>query len=185
MNYLTYRPTVRKTPAITRTSELLDPFFEGELSEITSGLRSPADQLNIIFEKADRWKIREDFPEVLANIHNSIDFTVHIDEINRDLFWWQRLWSKLLNIGDIVNPPYPAEVIFDYFRPGSQDNKKGEIIQISPHQRGTAFDIGGGNNLLEKAKRVMKAHQSQGCFIKSLLLEHINNSVHVDVFQIG
>lgn len=183
MNWLVYRDSVKKTPAISRTIELLDPFFEGERSEITSGLRTQADQISIILQKADRWKLREEYQEVLENENNSADFKVNID--GKDLFWWQRLWSKLLNIGDIVNPPVPAEVLFDYFRPGSSENRKGEVIQLSPHQRGLSFDIGGGSDLLEKAKRVLKAYQEGTVFLKGYLVEHTNNAVHCDVQQIG
>lgn len=175
------------TPAISRTVELMDKYFEGEESEITSGLRTPQDQLGIIMQKAVRHGKDAEFSEFVDGVRNrwEIDKTVHIDEINRDLFWWQRLWSRLLSVSDIVNPPIPAEVMFDYFRPGSTVNKKGEVIQLSPHQRGLAFDIGGGQNLLNKSKCVIKAINSGECFIKNWLLEHINNACHIDCHQIG
>ena len=187
MSWLTYRDNVLKTPAITRAVELMNPFFEGESSIITSGLRTPKDQLGIILQKTAAHSVDQEFPEFVLGVKEiwEVAKTVHIDDINKDLFWWQRAWSRCLNLGDIVNPPIPAEVIFSYVRPGDTKDKKGEIIQISPHQHGIAFDIGGENNLTEKAKRVMKASQSGECFIKSFLCEHINNAVHVDVLQIG
>ena len=185
MNWLNYALGVRKTPAITRSVDLLNQYFDGLSSEVTSGLRTPTDQLTIILKKMATHGLDNDFPEVKNCLGSGIDYIVHIDDINRDLFWWQRVWSKLLSIGDIVNPPVPAEVMFDYFRPGSSSNKKGEIIQISPHMHGLAFDIGAEANLLDRAKRVMKAYESGECFIKSFLCERINNAVHVDVQQIG
>lgn len=182
---LTYADNVKKTPAITRAIGLLDPYFDGEPSVITSGWRAPLDQVRIISDKAKRHGVDAEFPEFLANHMQAAELIVKVED--SAFFWWQRTWSRLLNIGDIVNPPVPATCLFDYTRPGDAHNKKGEIIQVSPHQRGTAFDIGGGDpsRLLEKAKRVMKAYQDGGCFLKEYLVEKINNAVHCDVVQIG
>lgn len=183
LKWLSFLEGVVNTPAIARSAELLDPYFEGEPSVITSGLRSPEKQLAVILEKIARHGFIEDYAELkLAGGH---DFTVQVPINDETLYWWQRGWSRLLSIGDIVNPPIPAKVMFDYYRPGSNENKKGQIIQISPHQRGLAFDIGGGSDVMEKAKRVMKAHQEDNCFIESYLVERVNNAVHVDVRQIG
>ena len=184
MNLL-YADDVVKTPAISRCVELMDPYFEGELSTITSGLRSPTKQLQIIIDKARRHGIDKDFKEFQDKMGDFPTTACFVEGIDKALYWWQRTWSKLLFIGDIVNPPVPAECLFDYIRPGSNENKKGQIIQVSPHQRGLALDIGGGTNLTEKAKRVMKASQAGNCFIHSFLIEKINNAVHVDTVQIG
>lgn len=183
MKWLKYQDNVKKTPAIARAVDLLDPYFEGEPSEISSGWRAPEDQLRIIMEKAERHKIENDFDEFKRQGFTFPDVVVSID--GKPLFWWQRTWSKLLSIGDIVNPPIPAECLFDYVRPGDTENKKGTIIQISPHQRGLAFDVAGGQSLTEKAKRVMHAKQEGLAFIQNFLVEHVNNAVHVDVRQIG
>lgn len=183
MSWLTYRDNVKKTPAITRAVSLLDHYFEGESSEITSGWRAPMDQVRIIQEKAKRHGIHTEFPEFMAMSMREPEIMELID--GKPLYWWQRTWSKLLSIGDIVNPPIPAEVLFDYVRPGSSENKKGTTIGISPHQRGLAFDVGGGTNLTEKAKRVMRAKQEGNCFLVNFLVEHTNNAVHCDIQQIG
>lgn len=183
MSWILFRDGVKKTPAITRTVELLDPYFEGESSEVTSGLRTPEDQLRIIEEKMKRWGIYSDYPEF--DLHKGSDPGFGIEVEDEVVYWWQRGWSKLLNISDIVNPPLPARCLFDYFRPGDQENKKGQTIQISPHQKGLAFDIGGGTNLMEKAKRVMKAYREGMAFISDYLQEKTNNAVHVGVRQIG
>ena len=180
---LTYRENVKKTPAITRCVEMMDKYFDGCPSQITSGLRTPIDQLTIILKKMAEYKLDENFLEIKKCLGSGVEHTVHIEELNRDLYWWQRAWSKLLNVGYIVNPPVPAEVLFDYVDDGR--NKKGEVIQMSPHQRGLALDIGGGSDLLEKAKRVLKAKESGECFIKSFRIESKNNAVHVDTVQIG
>lgn len=185
MKNLSWGVGVKLTPAITRTAELLDPYFEGEPSWITSGLRTPIDQLQVILKKMLQHNLEDEFPEVKTSLGAGIEYKIYIPEFNQELYWWARIWSKLLSLGDIVNPPIPTEVLFDYFRPGSLTNKKGEIISISPHMRGLALDIGGGKSLIEKAKRVMKAKQEGSCFILNFLVEHINNAVHVDVQQIG
>lgn len=182
---LLFRADVRKTPAIVRAVECMDKFFEGDPSIITSGLRTPQDQINIIVEKAKRHKIEGEFYEFSVNMNKPANFALFVDGYKESLYWWSRTWSRLLNLGDIVNPPIPEEVLFDYVRPGSEENKKGTIIQISPHQRGIAFDIGGGQNLAEKVKRVLNAKESRECFISSFLEERVNNAIHVDVLQIG
>lgn len=184
---LVIRNGVHLTPSIQRTIELMDKFFDGEVSEITSGLRTTQDQLTVILQKVARHGKDTEFVEFVNGVENRwpVDKIVHLGDINRDLYWWQRAWSRLLNIGDIVNPPYPAEVIFDYIRPGDLKNKKGEVIQVSNHSHGLAFDIGGGHDITEKAKRVVRALQSGECFIRSWLLEHVNNACHIDTEQIG
>lgn len=183
MMWLKFRETVKKTPAIVRSVELLDKYFEGEPSEITSGLRTERDQINIIAEKLKRHNLYKDFPEFENHKDADADFGLEVDD--EVVYFWQRGWSRLLSISDIVNPPIPARCLYDYFRPGSQENKKGQTIGVSPHQRGLAYDIGGGDNLTEKAKRVMKALQSGECFLTNFLVEHVNNAVHCDAQQIG
>ena len=183
MKWLLFEEKVKNTPAIMRTVELLDPYFEGEQSEITSGLRTPEDQVRIISEKMKRHGIYNDFQEFDLHRDSDPGFGLEVDD--EVVYFWQRGWSRLLNIGDIVNPPIPAKCLYDYFRPGSPENKKGQTIQISPHQRGLAFDIGGGKNLMEKAKRVMKAYQEGTCFITDYLQERINNAIHIGCKQIG
>lgn len=183
MGWLTYASEVKKTPSITRAVELIEPYFDGEPSEVTSGLRTINDQMKIIITKLIRHRLDTEYPEFKLHLGSSADFKVPVnDDI---LYWWQRSWSKLLNIGDIVNPPIPAACLFDYVRPGSQENRKGKVIQESPHAHGLAFDIGGGKSLLEKSKRVMKAIQDKECFIKSTLIETVNNAIHLDVIKFG
>lgn len=181
MKWLRYRDGVQTTPTIVRAAEAIDPFFEGETSYITSGLRTAEEQLQIIVEKVERYGVGGAFEEYQLMAGNAPDAKLKVD--GKELYWWQRAWSKLLNIGDIVNPPLPAEVLFDYFPPGSyvRINKKGQIIGISVHMKGHAIDIGGGPNLHEKAKRVLHAHQSGKAFIQSFLIERVNNAVHINL----
>jgi hypothetical protein len=172
------------TPAIIRTLNVLDPFFEGESSLITSGLRTPEKQLQIIAEKALRHSIHHVFPEFKNPKERSVPEKMRIEGLG-EVYWWQRTWSKLLSLKDVVNPPLPAEALFDYVRPGSNENKRGQVIDISNHQRGLSFDIGGGSNLKEKANRVAKVLQSGQAFMKGYLMEQVNNAVHVDVLPLN
>lgn len=184
MKNLTWDDGVRKTPAIVRTAEILDAHFEGEPSIITSGLRTKEDQLALIIEKLILHKKDKEFAEFVPG--QPIDKTVHVNlHLNdgRDIFWWQRGWSRLLNIGEIINPPIPAEVLFDYIVGGH--NKSGEVIQISNHMRGLSLDIGGGKDLKAKAKCVLAAVNAGDCFITGWKIESVNNACHVDVRQIG
>lgn len=179
---LTYADDVKKTPAITRAVDLIDPFFDGELSIITSGLRTPQEQVELIISKMQKHGIYADFPEV--DLHRGSDVGSSLEIEDSLLFWWQRGWSKLLQIGEIINPPIACMCLYDYFRP-NKENMKGKVIQESPHSHGIAFDIGGGDNLTEKAKRVLKAYQSGNCFITDWRIEGINNCAHIGVQQIG
>lgn len=180
MKWLTFDNGVKKTPAIARSADLLDSYFENEPSIITSGLRTATDQIRIIREKAIRHKIENEFPE-FTSMQNEAP-----DKISDDgLYWWQRTWSKLLSLGDIVNPPIAAKCLFDYINPKTKENKKGQTIQMSMHQRGLAFDIGGGNDLNNKILRVKKAIEERSCFITGFLEEKVNNACHIDVLQIS
>ncbi len=182
---LIYAENVIKTPAITRCVGLIDPYFDGEPSIITSGLRSEAKQLQIIIDKAHRRKIENDFVEFNNNLGNSSQVACFVEGYPKAIFWWQRTWSKLLEMQDIVNPPIAAECLSNYVDGGV--NKKGVIIGISPHMKGLSFDIAGGNSTTEKAKRVMKASQSGDCFVHSFRIEPNNlpPAIHVDTVQIG
>ena len=185
LKYLTIRPGVHLTPSIQRTIECMDKFFDGEPTEVTDGYRTTHDQLTLIMKKLSIHGKDHEFVEFVNGVENHwpIDKTVHLTEIDRDLYWWQRAWSRLLNIGQIINPPMPAEVIFEYVNDGR--NKKGEIIRISNHQHGLAVDFGGGKDLMAKAKCVLAALRSRECFIHNYRVERGNNCVHADCDQIG
>lgn len=175
--------TVVLTPTIDRTLILLDPYFDGEPSNITSGLRTHEKQLAIIVEKVAHHGMAKLYPEYFPNLGHPYDLKVRVD--GNEWYWWQRAWSKLLNIQDIVNPPVPAEVLFDYFRPGSTVNKKGMVIDISNHMRGHSFDIGMEGRGFQKLERVKKAVEEGKCFIHGYLEETVNGAVHVDCVPVA
>lgn len=174
---LTLSEGVITTPTIDRTLYLLDPYFHDSKAFVTSGLRTAKDQLNIIKKKVlsnGIDKIYSEWNTDNPSVDQSIDF------LGKNYYWWQRAWSKLLSIGEIVNPPLPAEVLLDYFRPGSTINLKGRIIGISNHMAGNSFDIGGGTSIEKKAEKVEHAKKEGNCYIHGYLVEKVNNAIHVD-----
>ena len=172
---------VRLTDTIMPVIIAMDKYFEEEgiRAHVTSGERTSQDQLDIIRKYSKRYEVDKEFPEILTcGVNDTIDF----GEQNGKRFTWQRAWSRLLNIGVIINPPRPAKPLFDYFRNGV--NKKGIIINYSPHFFGKAFDIGGGvdhdiANELRVVEIVFKDKKIAG--FKGYLPERKNNCVHIDV----
>lgn len=103
----------------------------------------------------------------------------------KTIYGWQLLWSKLLNIGIIINPPIEAEVLFDYISGGV--NKKGITIKESVHSKGLAFDISGGedHDPSNELARVKQALEAKLPGLKGYTLERKNNCLHVDCEEPG
>lgn len=178
--------TVSSNVILTETCDpvivALDSHFESARvkARVTSCLRTPDSQLAIIRNYMRSKGLDEKYP---------VGMSCGIDEVIRwnnpdsgqleEVYGWQPAWSKLLNIGVIINPPLPARVLMDYYRRG--DNRKGAIIQPSPHFRGTAFDIGGAANGIDDELTVVAAAYKLGVkgFI-NYLPEHDNNAIHCD-----
>jgi hypothetical protein len=176
--WLIVNPGVKMTPAIEPGVIRLDKFFEeAQLrAHITSGLRDSVDQLNTILKYCKRYKIDTEFPEILTCKFN--------DKLLKEpsLFAWQRPWSKLLNIGVIINPPLPAACLYDYINADGV-NKKGRIIGHSPHYWGKAADCGGGvdhdiTNELVVIEKALASKKIPG--MKGIVKERKNNCVHID-----
>lgn len=156
----------------------LDAYFKAAnlKARVTSGLRDSAGQLRII-------------QNALAGRGLSGDFHEAWDGINTKMIWegqevysWQPGWSKLLSLGYVVNPPYEAKVLMDYYRPGSEQNRKGSIIGMSPHTKGTAFDVSGGRDedgVANEAK-VIQSAIGKVAGLKGMLIERTNNAIHCD-----
>jgi hypothetical protein len=155
----------------------LDPFFEqaGLKAVVTSGLRGPEDQLRIIRTELTRRGLAGEYQDAFEPITSKTKYE------DQEVFSWAPGWSKLLSVGFIVNPPYPAKVLMDYFRPGSDVNKKGQIIGQTPHASGRAFDIGGGPGGIEDERKVIESAFGKVKGFKGYLLERNNNAIHCDV----
>jgi hypothetical protein len=155
----------------------LDVFFKESNvhSTVTSGLRKPEDQLRIIRGALVTHRIADDYPEAFESMTGRITYN------GETVYSWQPGWSRLLNAGFIVNPPLPAKVLMDYYRPGSEVNRKGQVIGQTPHASGRAFDIGGGPNGLNDELRAIESAMGKVEGLKGFLLERNNNCLHVDV----
>lgn len=156
----------------------LDRYFAraNHTAWVTSVLRTPEQQLGVIRKYAVLKEVDKEYPEILT-------CKVEDKDANGVYYKWQWAWSRLLNIGIIINPPVAAKCLFDYYRRGV--NMKGRIIPPSIHSSGLAFDIGGRAGVdptpvdeLEIVTEAMSEEPAIG--IASLLLERGNNCLHVN-----
>jgi hypothetical protein len=170
---LIVRPGVDLTDTIDPVISALDPYFEGRLAYVTSGLRTKEHQLDIIKQYAKLKGIAKEFPAVLsATLDAKTFFEGHA------VFAWQPAWSRLLERGVIINPPVAASPLFDYVRNGK--NLKGVVIMPSPHMRGTAFDIGGGSDGVEDERLIIALAIGKVAGLSGVLVERENNAIHVN-----
>lgn len=174
--FLLVRPGVILTEHIDPVIFALDEYFKQAnlKSYVTSGLRQSEDQLRIIRTELTRRGLAGEFQEAFESITSKTKFE------GEEVYCWQPGWSKLLNLGFIVNPPYTAKVLMDYFRPGSTSNSKGRTIGQSPHTSGRAFDIGGGPDGLANELKVIEQANGKVKGLKGYLLERNQNCLHVD-----
>jgi hypothetical protein len=179
--WLKVQPGVVLTETIDPVIMQLDEWFKKDklTAYVTSGLRDPTGQLDLIKSLAKKCRIDLKYPEITTA---SLQGLTTFDENGHKhtIYLWQRAWSALLNVGIIVNPPLRATVLFDYWRDGM--NKKGMEIGGSPHFKGTAFDIGGNTNGIEDEFAVMKDALVSGTVdgLKGILIERQNNCCHCD-----
>jgi len=174
--FLLVKDNVVLTEHITPVIAKLDPFFAAHklTAWVTSGLRRPEDQLRIIRNELNRRGLSGDYQQAFEDIGAKIMYE------DTEVYAWQPAWSKLLSLGFIVNPPYPAVVLMDYYRPGSTENRKGQLIGDSPHTRGTAFDISGGKDGVFNEAQVIERAMGNVTGLKGYLVERNQNCVHVD-----
>lgn len=150
---------------------LLDPAFEkyGLKAVVTSGVRTEEKQLSLIKYYAEQKNL---FPK---------QWLAPIELADEDL--WTEVWSQLLRSGTIINPPRPAICRYEYVRNGKTmpANRK---INLSPHQLGKSFDIGGGGNLRAVTLVISSALRSGQVPMLSGYLEEPSNgkfgAVHCD-----
>lgn len=162
--FLTVRPSVVLNERLDKVIYDIDCDFRGHPEVVTSGVRTPEDQLRIIRNYLRELGLESKYPEAM---------TGEINEREGEHFTWQMGWSALLNAGVIINPPLPAIVLMDYLRGGV--NKKGNLIGQSPHTRGTAFDLSGTDSLM-----IVQRLKLAG-YIRGYLLERQNNCLHIDI----
>lgn len=175
--FLIVKPRVRLTPIIIPVIEQGELFFQKHniIAYVTSGQRTSEDQLTTIKNYLIRYRLDDDYPEAMDCLAT--------DKIDGQ-YVWQKGWSKLLNVGVIINPPYPAVALYDYWRNGV--NKRGMVIAHSPHYFGQAFDIGGGldHDISNELLVVKDMMESKVNGMKGYLPERKNNCVHIDCIPI-
>lgn len=174
------------TRAIEPVIVALDKYFKeaNHVSYVSSGLRNPTEQLNTIRKYLRINGLDRKYPDAMAcMIEEKMLFE------KQEVYKWQPGWSALLNKGVIINPPTRAKVLFDYFHPSDpKTNRKGRMINGSPHFKGTAFDIGGklGTDVTinDELPIVAKAFKAGVPGMIGFLPEHSNNCIHIDCFKI-
>jgi hypothetical protein len=175
--FLRINPNVILTPIIEPVIVSLEAYFKeaNKISYVTSGKRSPESQLTIIRNYLTSKGLASAHPEALGK--NCMEKFTH--EKYGSIYCWQLGWSKLLNIGVIINPPAAAACLMDYIRNGI--NKKGLIINGSPHFNGTAFDVGGGpNGIADETEILKRALADRVPGLMNILPERENNANHCD-----
>jgi hypothetical protein len=167
-----------------KTTDIIDPVLVG-LDAIarrlgiktiaTSGLRDSNDQLDIIRKYLTDNGLKSQFEDTFLH---GFDEKI-TDPKYGQIYAWQLGWSKLLNIGVIVNPPKAAICLLDYMRDGI--NKKGKLIHESPHFYGTSADLGGGANGIDDELKIVKtAMEEKLPGLVGYLIERKNNAIHCD-----
>ena len=151
--------------------------YRDMLLYVTSAVRTSQSQLNIIRKYAKSKNVI-----YLNEIVEDINKKIFIPVLNREVYSWQRTWSKLLNLNIIINPPFESEVLEDYWKlvDGKNVNKKGDKIKGSPHILGKAFDVSGKLHIKETYACLDTAMRS-GIGITNILVERENNAIHNDV----
>lgn len=166
----TYRKVVLNDE-LDRILSAIDHYWPPASEIVTSAIRVPDDSLRIIRTYMRAKGLDKKYPEAMTC--DILDKGKDIRFGDDLIYAWQPGWSALLNAGVIVNPPYPAVALMDYFRSGV--NKKGQTIGQSPHIRGKAFDLSGLDSLT-----IVKRLVEDG-MIRGYLLERENNCLHIDI----
>lgn len=154
----------------------LDPVFESLQLRgvVTSGVRTRQKQIEIIRQKALRHNLDSIYLDIVTG---DLEQEVMVGSGKQP--YWQILWSQLLSIGEIVNPPQAARAEYDYVHPARGIIRAGHLVGVSPHQLGKAFDIARGDlSLIDHA--LTHARQIGIPNIKGWLIEPVNNCVHCD-----
>ncbi len=180
--FLLLNPDCVRTPDTDVVICLLDKYFamKNHKAFVTSIKRTPEKQLYLIRQAAIQKGLDKKYPEAM---------TCDIDEKDEKGYYkWQMLWSHLLNLGYIINPPIAAEVLMDYIDTKTGINKKGRIIPPSVHFYGLAFDIGGRggsdktvNDEVEVVEYAKSVDDELRKRIKEIKIERDNNCVHIGV----
>lgn len=161
---INYKPT----PTIERTLNLLDKYFEGLVTTVTSGDRNKQDQLRIIDGLVNKFDgLKSVYCEYVLMKGNDADLQTKVNDSGL-MYWWERTYLELLKRGIKVNPP--CRVFY---------KEQDRWVEPSPHFKGNCFDLDANEYRQEKSKRILKAKQSGKCFIRDFLVEGKQGCIHV------
>lgn len=181
--WLKVKPGVVLTPIIEPVIVGLDRKFSQAKKEawITSGKRDPAGQLRVIVDLALQHLLGNEF-DFLGSM--TLETTTEFE--GQPVLAWRVVWSRLLNLGVIVNPPEKSKTLMDYNR---VDEASGHLVLYKPpgyeidasdHFLGTCADIGGGDNGISDELAIVQAALAAKDVpgLVSCVIERKNNCVH-------
>ena len=153
-----------------------DPFFEDANfhATVTSVVRTKEKQIELIRQKA----VDAAFCPPQISDMETADLTEIIHWDGKDIPLWQLVWSGLLSIGQMINPPEPAVAEFDYIHADGRTIKAGHEVGVSNHQLGKSFDVARAD--LHKIMSIIFEASKRDIGIRGVLLEPKNGAVHVD-----
>jgi hypothetical protein len=175
--YLKVNSNVVLNPLIEKVVCELDKHFEKAniKAVVTSGVRTPDDQLRIIRQYLVSTKLAVKYPEALTG-----EVT---DKLPNGDYNWQMGWSALLNSGFIINPPFKAKLLMNYFNAQGVNRINAEFNQTA-HASGVCVDLGGGGNGLNDEIAVVTEAKKEIPEIVSLVIERNNNCLHLNLKSI-
>src|SRR5690606_36408757 len=142
-----------------------------------SGLRTPLKQLQIIQDYLLKLGLAKKYPVAMTcKVNDQMTWE------GMTVFKWQPGWSRLLNEGIIINPPFRAKCLMDYIRNGV--NKKGYWINPSPHFKGVSFDVGGGDNGINDELQLIEPQMGVIPGLVNMVIERNNNCLHLDCVKV-
>jgi hypothetical protein len=157
-SYIQLNPRARLTAPIARAVGQLEPYFRNANLPVrlTSGYRSPQDQLELIKGKAIKYGLDKKYPSIQ---------TATVDDVES----WHSAWDELLhNYGYITNPPVSAV-----------SRITGKRYGASPHSTGKAFDLSGAD--LNRIAAVVQRYKKDGGSIGQIRIEPVNHAVHIGI----
>ncbi|RZL87349.1 MAG: hypothetical protein EOP82_26505 [Variovorax sp.] len=158
-SFITIASGARLTPQIEAVVKALDAHFRSANLKVmlSSGYRSPQDQLRLIREQAIKRGLDRLYPSITtATVENGES--------------WIGAWDDLLHRQKyIINPPVPTESRI----------VPGKTYGASPHSTGLAFDLSRAD--LDRIAGVVRGYCQQGGPIRQILVERRNGAVHVGI----
>lgn len=129
---------VEHTPHIDQGIKELDAAYtkRGIFGFVSSGFRSPEHQLRVIRGLALKAHIDHEFP-----YFNTMTLESKTTFEGKEVFEWQVVWSRLMNLMYDVNPPEKAELLMSRIKGGT--DKKGKVYPQTQHADGISFDVEG------------------------------------------